>query len=157
MLYLAQVQKNESSGGVALKLLAHQKSEYSWVLINPEEVPLTNTHSVHEGSLVLAEFSENQEVLSIKHAKDWVLDLVREYLSFGMSPAFLQEEVKRTEKWRQDLTLQSQDLTRLRTEMEARREQIQTLEEDLKQKKQQLEAMAEQLNSQTDGEPADTD
>ncbi|MGQ4649841.1 hypothetical protein [Lyngbya aestuarii] len=152
MLYLAQVQKKESSGGVALRLLAHQKSEHHWVLINPEEVPLTLTHSVPEASLVLAELAENQEVLSIKHAKDWVLDLVREYLSFGMSPTFLEEEVKRTEKWRQDLTLQSQDLTRLRTEMEARREQIQTLEEDLKQKKQQLELMAEELNSQTDGE-----
>jgi uncharacterized protein (DUF3084 family) len=86
-----------------------------------------------------------------------VLDLVQQYLSVGVTPTFLQEEAERTEQWRQDLTLQSQDLTRRHLEMEARREQIQTLEEDLKREKQQLEALAAQLKNKTDSESTDAE
>ena len=157
MLHLAQVQKNESVGGVELRLLACQQSENSWTVINPEDVPLPNSHSLNEGLLVLVELSENQEVLSIQHANDWVLDLVEQYLSAGVTPTFLQEEAERTEQWRQDLTLQSQDLTRRHLEMEARREQIQTLEEDLKREKQQLDALAAQLKNKADSESPDAE
>jgi hypothetical protein len=150
MLHLAQVQNNESVGQVELRLLARQQSENSWAVISPEDIPLTDTNSLSEGLLVLVELSENQEIQSVQPAKDWVLDLVQKYLSIGITPAFLQEEAERTEQWRQDLTLQSQDLTRRHLEMEARREQIQTLEEDLKREKQQLEAMAAQLKIKDD-------
>ncbi|MCA1992034.1 MAG: hypothetical protein LDL41_08295 [Coleofasciculus sp. S288] len=147
MLHLAQVQHNESTGRVELKLLARQHSENSWAVINPENVPLTDTHSLTPDLLVLVDLSENQEVVNIQQAKDWVLELVRQYLTTGVSPRFLEEEAERTEQWRQDLTQRSQDLTRQRLEMEARREQIQTLEEELKREKQQLEVTAAQLKA----------
>jgi hypothetical protein len=152
MLHLAQVQNNEGVGGLELKLLARQQSENSWAVINPENILLTNSDSWNEGALVLVDLSDNQQVLSILNAKDWVLNLVQQYLTTGVSPAFLEEEALRAEQWRQDLTIQSQDLTRRNLEMEARREQIQTLEEDLKRKEQQLEAMAAQLKNKTDSE-----
>lgn len=145
MLHLAQVQNNESVGGVELRLLACQQSENSWTVINPETVLLANIDSMQENRLVLVELSDNQEVLSIQHAKEWVLDLVQKYLTGGTGSTFLQEEAARAEQWRQELTLQSQDLSRRNLEMEARREQIQTLEEDLEPARQQLEAMAVQL------------
>lgn len=145
MLHLAQVQNNKSVGGVELQLLACQQIENSWTVLNPETV-LANTHPLQEGLLVLVELSDNKEVLSIQHAKDWVLDLVQKYLTDGAtSTTFLEEEAERAEKWRQELTLQSQDLTRRNLEMEARREQIQTLEEDLEPQRQRLEEMAAQL------------
>lgn len=147
MLHLAQVQNNDSGEGVELRLLARQQSENSWVVINSESVPLTNTNFLNEGWLVLVELSDNQEVLKIQDAKDWVLDVVQKYLTNGVTPTFLREEAERTEQWRQDLTLQSQDMTRRHLEMEARREQIQTLEEDLKRDKQQLDEKAEQLKA----------
>ncbi len=147
MLHLAQVQNNESVGGVELRLLTRQQSEHSWVVINPEDIPLTDTNFFNEGWLVLVELSDEQEVLSIRDARDWVLDLVQKYLTTGVTPTFLREEAERTEQWRQDLTLQSQDLTRRHLEMEARREQIQTLEEDLKREQQQLEAREAQLKA----------
>jgi DNA repair exonuclease SbcCD ATPase subunit len=147
MLHLAQVQNNESVGAVELKLLARQHSENSWVVINPENIPLTTTNSLNPDLLVLVELSEDKEVMSIQQAKEWVLDLIQQYLTTGVSPKFLQEEAERTEQWRQDLTQRSQDLTRQRLEMEARREQIQTLEEDLRQDKQQLEETAAQLKA----------
>jgi septal ring factor EnvC (AmiA/AmiB activator) len=147
MLHLAQVQNNESVGGVELLLLACQQSENSWTVINPETSLLTNINLPSAGLLVLVELSDNQEILSIQHAKEWVLDLVQKYLTGGTTSTFLQEEAERAEQWRQDLTLQSQDLTRRNLEMEARREQIQSLEEDLKPEKHQLEIMAAQLKA----------
>jgi polyhydroxyalkanoate synthesis regulator phasin len=131
MLHLAQVQNKENGGGVELRLLARQHSENSWAVINPENVAYTNGNSLHEDALVLVDLSDKREVLSIQNAKDWVLDLVQQYLTIGVSPNFLKEEAERAEQWRQKLTLDSQDLTRRHLEMEARREQIQTLEEEL--------------------------
>lgn len=146
MLHLAQVQNNDSVGGVELQLLARLQSEHSWAVIKPEKkVPLTNTESLQQGWLVLVDLSENQEVLHIQHAKDWVLDFVQKYLTIGVTPGVLNEEVERSEQWRQDLTVQSQDLTRRNLEVEARREQIQTLEEELKREKQQLEREKQQM------------
>ncbi|MEO8892835.1 MAG: hypothetical protein ABI417_15180 [Coleofasciculaceae cyanobacterium] len=148
MLHLAQVQNNESVGGVELQLLACQQIENSWTVLDPETVLFANTNPLPEGLLVLVELSDNKEVLSIQHAKNWVLDLVQKYLTGGATSAtFLEEEAERAEKWRQELTLQSQDLTRRKLEMEARREQIQTLEEDLEPQRQRLEERALQLKS----------
>lgn len=147
MLHLAQVQNNESVGGVELQLLACQQIENSWTVLNPETV-LANTNPLQEGLLVLVELSDHKEVLSIQHATDWVLDLVQKYLTGGAtSTTFLEEEASRAEKWRQELTIQSQDLTRRNLELEARREQIQTLEEDLEPQRQRLEEMAAQLKT----------
>ncbi|MBW4650413.1 MAG: hypothetical protein KME06_17255 [Kastovskya adunca ATA6-11-RM4] len=153
MLHLAQVQHNESSGGVELRLLACQQSENSWTVLNPEPIiPAVHGDALSDGVLVLLELSNTYEILSIKSAKDWVLDLLQKYLTTGVTPSFLQQEAERTEQWRQDLTLQSQDLTRRHLEMEARREQIQILEEDLKREKQQLESTAAQLKLKSEVE-----
>lgn len=162
MLYLAQVKPSESVynrkgvQALELRLLAIQQSEYCWAVIEPEIISLTDTPSLIAGSLVLVELSENYEVLNIENVKDWVLDLVKHYLSTGVSPRFLQEEAERTEQWRQELTLQSQDLTRRHLEMEARREQIQTLEDKLKQEKEQLEIMAAQLKIKAESAQIDS-
>ena len=135
-------------GGVELQLLARQNPEHTWAVINPESIPLTNSKSLNEGLLILVDLSENREILSIHQAKDWVLDFVQKYLTIEVSPTFLQEEAERVEQWRQDLTLQSQDLTRRNLELEARREQLQTLEEELKQEKQQLQVLEEELKQE---------
>ena len=147
MLHLAQVQNNESVGGVELLLLACQQSENSWTVINPETSLLTNINLPPASLLVLVELSDNQEILSIQHAKDWVLDLVQKYLTGGTTSTFLQEEAERAEQWRQELTLQSQDLTRRNLELAAQREQLQSLEEDFKQERQQLEEITAHLRA----------
>lgn len=139
MLHLGEVQKNGKDGGIELQLLARQESEHCWAIINPpESISLPNASLWNEGLLVLVDISNNQEVLNIQSAKEWVLNFIQGYLTIGITPMFLQEEVTRTEQWRQDLTLQSQDLTRQRAELEARRENIQSLESDLKTQEQQL-------------------
>jgi hypothetical protein len=78
----------------------------------------------------------------LRNAKDWVLNLVKEYLVEGHSNPKLNlnisEEQTRIEKWRQELTSQSQDLTRIRLEIETRREELQELERTLNWEKEQL-------------------
>ncbi|MEW5858020.1 MAG: hypothetical protein AB1861_11650 [Cyanobacteriota bacterium] len=146
MRYFAEVQKNESSGSLELRILAEQTSDNIWAVVEKESVvPAAEIPSLSEGLLVLADLGENQQILSIHEAKSWVLDLVQQYLTSSITPAFLQQEAERAEHWRQDLTLQSQELARKNLEMEARREQIQTLEQELEQKKKQLETLEADL------------
>lgn len=145
MLYLAQVQKKGFLGKAGLALLARQRSENAWTVITEEElIPAIEAANLSEGLLVLVELSSSRQVLSIKDAKDWVLDILQKFLVTGITPSFLQQETERAEQWRQSLTLQSQELDRRALELEARREQIQLLEENLKREKKKLDG-------QTDG------
>jgi DNA repair exonuclease SbcCD ATPase subunit len=149
MLHLAQVEKRDPEGKVEFKLLAQQKSEYTWTVITDAEYVFASegVDDCKEGSLVLLELSNTRQVKHIQDATSWVLALVDEFLVSGITPATLQEETERAEQWRQALTLQSQELGRRALEMEARRDQIQELEENLKREKKQLELLATELKT----------
>lgn len=143
MLHLAQVQKQELSGKLVLRLLAVQEDVYTWRVITEENVipPVelmmlgASAKALGEGLLVLVELSPTGNIENIQNATSWVLELVQTYLTSGITPAFLQEEAERAEQWRQTLTLQNQELSRRSLEVEARREQIQALEESIKREK----------------------
>ena len=146
MLHLAQVQKKGFLGKAELRLLARQKSETTWALAAEADVILSvEANTFGEGTLVLAEVTDDLQVTHLQDATEWVLELVQKYLIAGLTPALLQQEAERAEQWRQSLTLQSQELGRRTLEVEARREQIQELEENLKREKKELEALAQQL------------
>ena len=151
MLYLAQVQNHRILGELALQLLACQNADATWAIIAEESVLTLATdfpeksddsaaNVLNEGMLVLADIGENGEVLQVRSAANWVLELVDQYLTTGFTPDFLQLEAQKAENWRQSLTLQSQELSRRSIEVEARREQIQNLEAKLQQEKQLLES-----------------
>ena len=141
-----------------LQLLAQQKAEYAWLMMTEENCAIwVDAEDCHEGALVLVEISPTQEVQKIQDATHWVLDIVKQYLSTGITPDFLQDEVQRAEQWRQSLTLQSQELGRRALEMEARRDQIQELEENLKQEKKKLELMEIQLKASVDETQPDSE
>lgn len=136
MLYLAQVHKNEFLDQYQLRLLARQEADYLWTII-PEEafILLGKGNTMSENLLVLVELSSQGDIETIEDASSWILNIIQTYLSTGMTPELLQQEVDRAEEWRQSLTLQNQDLARRTLELEARREQIQALEESLKRDK----------------------
>lgn len=136
MLYLAQVHKNDFLDQLQLRLLARQEAEHMWVTI-PEDafILLGKGKVLAEKLLVLVELSPAGDIQSLEEATHWVLTLVQTYLANGITPEFLQQETERAEQWRQNLTLQNQDLARRSLELEARREQIQALEESLKREK----------------------
>lgn len=146
MWHLAQVKRKDPGGKVMLQLLAQQKAEHVWaVLPERDSQILASTEDYAEGKLVLVELSATKQVQQLQDATPWVLEIVEQYLSLGITPLHLREEVQRAEQWRQSLTLQNQELGRRMWEVEARREQIQELEENLKREKEAIDAITAQL------------
>ncbi|MCY7392901.1 MAG: hypothetical protein LH647_15860 [Leptolyngbyaceae cyanobacterium CAN_BIN12] len=149
MLCLAQVETKEFDDQAELRILARQRSEHAWAIVNEQDtVSCDKANHYALGSLVLLTLSDTREVLDISDVKDWLLDIVKTLLVTGMTPQFLQQEFERTEQWRQNLTLQSQELDRRVLELEARREQLEQLEETLKREKKQMEFLAAQYREE---------
>ena len=140
MLHLAQVRRNSTSGKMELQLLAHQKSEFAWAVSESIVLPFEEEEFLNEGLLLLVELCENSHIINVREAKDWVINLVKQYLTKDLiTPAFIEAEQLKIEQWRQELTSQSQDLTRLRLEIETRREQLQELEANLRLEREKLQ------------------
>lgn len=146
MLHLARIHRKAFLGRAELHLLARQRSEYNWDIIADRETTVAaDVGSLSEGTLILTDVSDSNQVDNIREATEWVLDMIEQYLTLGMTPAHLQEEMERAEQWRQSLTLQNQEVARRALETEARRDQIQELEENLKQEKENLSQERQQL------------
>ncbi|BAQ66413.1 hypothetical protein GM3709_3178 [Geminocystis sp. NIES-3709] len=146
MLYLAQVTKNIMSGKLELHLLAVEESKLQWTLCDEQFLSLNIHQNLVDGSLVLVELDKDEQIVRCRDAKDWVLNLVKEYLVEGHFNANINvsEEQARIEKWRQELTSQSQDLTRIRLEIETRREELQELEQNLHTEREKLKLISGQ-------------
>lgn len=146
MRYLAQVHTDEhlappaGEAPTSFLLIAAQASDDLWELVGDKSIVKSDrARAFFPNSWVLLTLSDRQEVMQVDDAKPWFLDLIKTYLSLGVTPEFLRQETERAEQWRQSLTLQSQELDRRALELEARREQLQSLEADLKREKQELE------------------
>lgn len=149
MLHLAQVQKQGLSGEPRLRLIARQESGHTWALTNGTElIPTTEASGCNDGLLVLVDLSPTGEISSINDAADWVLDLVKTFLTSGITPDFVREEKERIEQGLQSITLEKQDLARRSIEMEARREEIQQLEVKLLKQIQGLETENQELKQE---------
>lgn len=138
MLHLARIQRKTLLGKAEVLLLARQRSEYAWELIESAELCLAaEANALHEGNLVLLDLDDDK-VSNLRDATDWIVKTLGDYLAIGITPEQLQEEIERAEQWRQSLTLQSQEIGRRVLETEARRDQIQQLEENLKKEKEEI-------------------
>ena len=134
MLYLAQVTKNPYLNELELQLLVMETDEHLWqktsgtlYMENRETLQKFN-----EGILVLLEVDENKQVLQIDNAKNWILDIIENFLSEPrLTPEFIQQEEERIEEGRQEITSKNLDLTRRQLELETQREQIQAVESSL--------------------------
>jgi hypothetical protein len=135
MLYLGQVSQDSVTQVPQIVLLAHQRSDYLWSRIADGDRLSAEGVVQAVGCLVLVEVGDDRQVLEVKDATGWVLELVQDFLSSGTTPDSLRQETERAEQWRQHLTLQSQDLGRRTLELEARMGQIQELEERLQHEK----------------------
>ncbi|MGP1373495.1 MAG: hypothetical protein ACTS3T_11760 [Almyronema sp.] len=150
MQHLARVLKKAFIGGAELELLARQTSAYTWELM-PEASLLKTAKMIafNEGALILVKVTsavdQELDIADVKDATEWVLDLVAHYLTKGLSPEALAQEIERAEQWRQSLTLQNQEVSRRSLETLARRDEIQELEKKLKLDREELEQRALEL------------
>lgn len=141
MQYLAKVHTKSSPKDTRLQLLAVKTSEQTWESVTPPRViAVTQSVSVNEQVLVLVNLDAEENVVSAEDATQWVLDFISEYLTLGLTPKGLEEELERAEQWRQSLTLQSQEVRRRALETAARRDEIQDLEKRLKLERETLES-----------------
>ena len=132
MQYLAKVHSKYSPGTTQLQLLALNSSAHVWELVTPQNI-VSTAYDIpfNEQVLVLVDI-ESDNVVGVKDATEWVTDFIAEYLSLGLTPRGLEDELERAEQWRQSLTLQSQEVRRRALETAARRDEIQNLEKRLK-------------------------
>ena len=134
MLYLAQVTKNPYLNELELQLLVMETNEHLWQQTSGT-LYMENRQtleSFNEGVLVLVEIDENQQILQINSAINWILDIIKEFLSEPrLTPEFIQQQEERMEKARQEITSKNLDLTRRQLEIETQREQIQAVESSL--------------------------
>lgn len=149
MLHLAHVIRNKTSSRLELHLLAVEESKLQWTFCHDKYLLIEQEQDFSEGVFFLVELDENNEIIHYQPAKDWILNLIKEYLVEGNSNANINvpEEQARLEKWRQELTAQSQDLTRIRLEIETRREELQELEQNLSWEREQIKSSQENLNN----------
>ncbi|MEY2856246.1 MAG: hypothetical protein RLZZ74_555 [Cyanobacteriota bacterium] len=147
MLYLAQVEINPDSAEIQLQVLARQESEYVWSVDNSQTLFLTKESSLSGGVLVLVEIAEDQQIISIQDAKDWILSILQQHLTKNaINPQFIKTEQSKVEKWRQEITAQNLELNRRALEIETRREQLQELEQELKRDREELAKLKEKLS-----------
>ena len=133
MQHIAKVYTRSSSGSTQLQLLAANTYDHTWALITPAKMITTYQDiDFNEQALLLVELDANEKVVAVEDATPWVLNFVSEYLTLGLTPKALKEEIERAEQWRQSLTLQSQEVRRRALETAARRDEIQNLEKRLK-------------------------
>jgi len=141
MRYLAKVERASFLGNAVLQLLARQIDEYLWEKLPKEKTIETDiAPGVGDGAMVLVAIEEDVfQVTDIEDATPWVMMLLDQFLSQGITPEFLAKEAERAEQWRQSLTLESQEVERRALETAARRDEIQELERTLKIARQELE------------------
>jgi hypothetical protein len=139
MQYLAKVHSKQSRSRTQLQLLARKSSESTWESLEARDIISTSKDvPFNEQVLLIVEIegsdigSGDHRVVSMVDATAWVLGLVEDYLSTGMTPEDLHNELVQAERWRQSLTLQSQEVRRRSLETAARRDEIQNLEKRLK-------------------------
>ena len=146
MLHLAHVIRNKISSRLELHLLAVEESKLQWTFCHDKYLLVEKEKDFPEGVFFLVEVDENNRIIHWQPAKDWILNLIKEYLVEGNSNANINvpEEQARLEKWRQELTAQSQDLTRIRLEIETRREELQELEQNLSWEREKLKSSQEE-------------
>ncbi|RZM82883.1 hypothetical protein [Leptolyngbya iicbica] len=149
MRYLAKIERASFLGNTVLQPLARQVDEYLWETIPDHAVIETKVAaSVGPGAIVLATVEQQDDQLQIVAIDDvvpWLLELLEQFLSQGITPDFLAQEAERAEQWRQSLTLESQEVERRALETAARRDEIQELERNLKVARAELEQREAEL------------
>lgn len=143
MRYLAKIERASFLGNTVLQLLAKQVDEYLWETL-PDKAALETDMAlgVGNGAVVLVQLEshgEQTKVTAVEDAVPWLVDLLDQFLSRGITPEFLAQEAERAEQWRQSLTLESQEVERRALETAARRDEIQELERKLKVDRAELE------------------
>jgi chromosome segregation ATPase len=127
-------------GGVEtkLKLLACQRNDQSWSIINENEFLTTdNGGEFAEGALIVVNLGTNRQIQGKPElASKRILGVLQGFSRLLEKTKTQEQEI---EQWKESLTIQSEELSRREIEMENRLEQVEQMEEEFKEFEQQRE------------------
>ncbi|MGF1590755.1 MAG: pilus motility taxis protein HmpF [Pleurocapsa sp.] len=144
MLYLAEIQKQSKGfmGGVEtkLKLIACQRNDQSWSMINNESVTTEEANDFGDGAMVVVNLGVNRQIQGkIESASQKIISILK---NFSRLLEKTQDQEQEIDQWKESLAIQSEELSRRQIEMETRLEQVEQMEEEFKQFEQQRSEIA---------------
>ncbi|WP_036482146.1 pilus motility taxis protein HmpF [Myxosarcina sp. GI1] len=145
MLYLAEIQKQSkgfmSGKETKLKLLACQRNDQTWSIINGNEtVELEESYDFGNGALVTIDLGVNRQLQSNpESASQKIIGILQGFTRLIEKTKNQEQEI---EQWKESLTIQSEELSRREIEMEARLEQLEQIEEESERLEQQRQEIA---------------
>lgn len=134
MLYLAEIQKQSKGfmGGVEakLKLIACQRNDQSWSVVNNESIVADEASDFGDGALVMVNLGVNRQVQGkIEPASQAILGILK---NFSRLLEKTQDQEQEIDQWKESLAIQSEELSRRQIEMETRLEQLEQMEQEFK-------------------------
>lgn len=144
MLYLAEIQKQSKGfmGGVEtkLKLIACQRNDDSWSLVNNESVTVEEANDFGDGALIVVNLGVNRQIQGkIELASQKIIGILKNFSRLLEKTKDQEQEIG---QWKESLAIQSEELSRRQIEMETRLEQVEQMEEEFKQFEQQRAEIA---------------
>ena len=144
MLYLAEIQKQSKGfmGGVEakLKLIACQRNDQSWSVVNNELIVANEASDFGDRALVVANLGVNRQVQGkIEPASPTIVGILK---NFSRLLEKSQDQEQEIDQWKESLAIQSEELSRRQIEMETRLEQVEQMEEEFKEFDRQKEEIA---------------
>jgi DNA repair exonuclease SbcCD ATPase subunit len=144
VLYLAEIQKQSKGfmGGVEtkLKLIACQRNDQSWILINNESVTTEEANDFGDGAMVVVNLGVNRQIQGkIESASQKIIGVLKNFSRLLEKTHDQEQEI---DQWKESLAIQSEELSRRQIEMETRLEQVEQMEEEFKQFEQQRSEIA---------------
>lgn len=144
MLYLAEIQKQNKTfmGGIEtkLKLIACQRNDRSWSVVNNEFMTTDRAGDFGEGALLIFELAVNRQIQGkIELASQEILGVLT---NFSRLLEKTKEQEQEIAQWKESLAMQSEEISRRQIEMEARLEQVEQMEEEFKEFEQQKAEIA---------------
>lgn len=125
-------------GGVEtkLKLLACQRNDQSWSIVNENEfLSIDNAGEFGEGALIVVNLGTNRQLQGKPElAAKRIIGILQGFSRLLEKTKTQEQEI---EQWKESLTIQSEELSRREIEMENRLEQVEQMEEEFKEFEQQ--------------------
>jgi DNA repair exonuclease SbcCD ATPase subunit len=144
VLYLAEIQKQSKGfmGGVEtkLKLIACQRNDDSWSLVNNESVTIEEANDFGDGALIVVNLGVNRQIQGkMELASQKIIGILKNFSRLLEKTKDQEQEIG---QWKESLAIQSEELSRRQIEMETRLEQVEQMEEEFKQFEQQRAEIA---------------
>ena len=144
MLYLAEIQKQSKGfmGGVEtkLKLVACQRNDRSWGVVNNESITVNEASDFGDGALIVVNLGTNRQVQGkMELASPQVITILK---NFSRLLEKNHEQEQEINQWKESLAIQSEELSRRQIEMETRLEQVEQMEEEFQQLERQKAEIA---------------